>query len=81
VPQEAVLKLSWTPHTSVPDSNVSEGSELQSAKQDSPKTSTDARRMILTKTVSLNAYPSIRDNLDHDSNVTDESDLHKEKHL
>jgi hypothetical protein len=37
--------------------------------------------MISTKPVSLNAHLSIRDNLDPDSNLTEESDLHLEKHL
>jgi hypothetical protein len=32
--------------------------------------------MISTKSISVNAHPSIRDNLDPDSNVTEESDLH-----
>jgi hypothetical protein len=36
--------------------------------------------MISTKPVSLNADPSIRDNLEPDSNVTEESDLLQEKH-
>jgi hypothetical protein len=35
--------------------------------------------MISTKPVSRNASASIRDNLDPDSNVTEESDLHSEK--
>jgi hypothetical protein len=58
------------------DSNVTEESNLQSKKHDSPKTSTDAGRMISTKPVLLNADFSIWDNLDSDSNVTEESDLH-----
>jgi hypothetical protein len=37
--------------------------------------------MISNKSVSLNANISIRDNLDPDSNVTEESDLHLLKHL
>jgi hypothetical protein len=37
--------------------------------------------MISTKPLSLNADLSIRDNLDLDSNRTEESDLHPEKHL
>jgi hypothetical protein len=36
--------------------------------------------MISNKIVPMNAYFSIRDNLDPDSNVTEESDLHSEKH-
>jgi hypothetical protein len=51
------------------DSNATEESDLQSAKQPSPKTSIDEGRMILIKPVSLNACPSIVDNLDPDSNV------------
>jgi hypothetical protein len=35
--------------------------------------------MISTKQVFWNAHFSIRDNLDSDSNVTEESDLHSEK--
>jgi hypothetical protein len=37
--------------------------------------------MISNKSVLMNAPVSIRDNLDPDSNVTEESDLHQEKHL
>jgi hypothetical protein len=62
-----------------PDSNVTQESELQSEKHPSPKTSTDAGRMISNKPVPLNANASIRDNLDPDSNPTDESDLHSKK--
>jgi hypothetical protein len=36
--------------------------------------------MILIKPVRKNAHFSIRDNLDPDSNVTDENDSHQEKH-
>jgi hypothetical protein len=36
--------------------------------------------MILTKPILKNASFSIRDNLDLDSNVTEESELQKEKH-
>jgi hypothetical protein len=43
--------------------------------------STDAGIMISTTRVPKNASISIRDNLDPDSNVTEESDLHPEKHL
>jgi hypothetical protein len=60
---------------------VTEVSDLHFEKRLSSKTSTDAGRVISTKSVSLNAYPSIRNNLDHDSNVTEDSDLHKEKYL
>jgi hypothetical protein len=37
--------------------------------------------MISIKKVPMNAFFPIRDNLDADSNVTEESDLHPEKHL
>jgi hypothetical protein len=37
--------------------------------------------MISIKPVRKNANSSIRDNLDSDSNVTEESDPHSEKHL
>jgi hypothetical protein len=37
--------------------------------------------MISINPVSPNARPSIRDNLDLDSNLTEESDLHSEKHF
>jgi hypothetical protein len=60
---------------------VTEVSDLHFEKQPLSKTSTDAGGRISTNSVSLNAYPSIRDNIDHDSNVTEESDLHFEKHL
>jgi hypothetical protein len=43
-------------------------------------TSTDAGMTISTKPVRLNAPTSIRENLDPDSNVPEESDLHTEKH-
>jgi hypothetical protein len=36
--------------------------------------------MISIKPVPLNVFFSIRDNLDPDSNLTKESDLHSEKH-
>jgi hypothetical protein len=36
--------------------------------------------MISTKSISRNDSFSIRENLDPDSNRTDESDLHSEKH-
>jgi hypothetical protein len=36
--------------------------------------------MISIEPVSLNTHTSIRDNLEPDSNVIEESDLHKEKH-
>jgi hypothetical protein len=36
--------------------------------------------MISTKLVPLNAHFPIRDNLDPDSNVTEKSYFHKEKH-
>jgi hypothetical protein len=35
--------------------------------------------MISTKSISENAYTSIPDNLDLDSNITEESDLHEKK--
>jgi hypothetical protein len=59
-----------------PDCNVTEESDLQSQKHLSPKTSTDAGRMISIKPVPWNTFLSIRDNLDPDSNLTEESDLH-----
>jgi hypothetical protein len=36
--------------------------------------------MISTKPVSLNVHPSISDNFDPDSNLTEESNLQLEKH-
>jgi hypothetical protein len=54
---------------------------LHKAKHPSPKISIDEGRMISIKPVSKNVHPSIRDTLDHDSNVTEESDLHPEKHF
>jgi hypothetical protein len=57
-----------------PDSNITEESELHSEKHPSPKNSTDAGRMISIKPVSENARLSIRDNIDPDSNLTEESD-------
>jgi hypothetical protein len=50
-------------------------------KHCSPKTSTDAGRMISTKRLPMNASFSIRDNLDRGSNVTERSDLHSGKHF
>jgi hypothetical protein len=38
------------------------------------------KKIISTKPVSENALNSIRDNLEHDSNLTEESDLHSTKH-
>jgi hypothetical protein len=49
-------------------------------KHPSFKTSTDEGRMISTKPVVKKASFLIRDNLDPDSNVTEESDPHLEKH-
>jgi hypothetical protein len=69
-------KSSLTPRNFDPDSNVTEESNLHSEKQLSPKSSTDAGRMISIKPVPLNGHPSIRDNLDPDSNTTEESDPH-----
>jgi hypothetical protein len=43
------------------------------------KFSNDAGRMISTKPVPLNASDSIRDTLNPDSNVTDESDPHSKR--
>jgi hypothetical protein len=63
-----------------PDSNVIEESDLHSEKHISPKTSTDAGRMISTKPVLENARDAIRDNFEMDSNPTEESDSYKEKH-
>jgi hypothetical protein len=60
---------------------VTEKSDLQSEKHRSPENSTDEGRMLSTDPVPLNTHPSIRDNLDSDSNVAEESDLHSEKHL
>jgi hypothetical protein len=48
-------------------------------KQDSPNTSTDAGRMISINPLTFNAYCSIRDNIDLDSNLTDVSDRHQAK--
>jgi hypothetical protein len=45
-----------------------------------PKTSTDAGRIISIKPVFANAFGSICDNLEPDSNVIEESDLHQENH-
>jgi hypothetical protein len=59
-----------------PEANVIEESNLHKEKHASPKTSTDAGRMISTKSFRKNAYFSIRDNFNSDSNVTEESDLH-----
>jgi hypothetical protein len=44
-------------------------------------TSTDAGTIMPTKPVALNAHFSIRDNIEPDSNVIEESDLHSEKQL
>jgi hypothetical protein len=46
-----------------------------------PKISTDEGRMISTKPVPLNAPFSIRDNIDSDSKIIEESDLQPEKQL
>jgi hypothetical protein len=54
---------------------------LHKEKQTSPKNSTDAGRMISTKPVPTNALLPIRDNLEQDSNVIEESELHKRKAL
>jgi hypothetical protein len=43
-------------------------------------TSTNEGIMILTKPVLKNALSSIRNNLDPDSNIIDESDAHQAKH-
>jgi hypothetical protein len=43
-------------------------------------TSTDLGITISTKSVRINAYFSIRDNMDPDSNITDEKNLYSEKH-
>jgi hypothetical protein len=61
------------------DSNVTDESDLHSAKHFSPKTSTDAGTMIRIKPLLKNAFSSIRDNLDSDSNVTKQSDPQFEK--
>jgi hypothetical protein len=45
------------------------------------KNSTDAGRMISTKPALRNARLSIHDNLDPDSNVTEERDSQKEKYF
>jgi hypothetical protein len=63
------------------DSNATEESDLQSAKQHSSKNLTDEGRMISIKLVPKNAHCSIRDNLDPDSNLTEESDPQEEKHF
>jgi hypothetical protein len=55
-----------------PASNVTEESFEHSAKQLSPKTSTDAGIAIETSPVALNASLSSRDNLDPVSNVNEE---------
>jgi hypothetical protein len=52
---------------------------MRSQKQYSLKTSTDAGRMISTNPIVANVHTSIRDNLDPDSNLTEESYLHSEK--
>jgi hypothetical protein len=49
-------------------------------KNPQPKISTHAGIMISIKPVSSNAFSSVRDNLDPDSNLTEESDLHLEKY-
>jgi hypothetical protein len=56
---------------------IFEESDLHSVKHFSPKTSTDAGRMISTKPVLRNADSSFRDNFGPDLNVTEESDLFK----
>jgi hypothetical protein len=63
------------------DSNVTEESDPQSAKQHSSKTSTnEGRRMISTKPVPKKAFFSIRHNLDLNSKLTEESYSHFENH-
>jgi hypothetical protein len=57
-------------------SNVTEESDLHSEQHLSHKTSTDEGTIISTKPVSMNAFFSIRDNIDTDSNQTEESDPH-----
>jgi hypothetical protein len=59
---------------SIPDSNVIEESDLHQEKHLTPKTSTDEGTMISIIPVKPNASLSIRDNIDPDSNVTEESD-------
>jgi hypothetical protein len=54
----------------------SHGSLLLLNEKLSPNNSAAEGIMISTKPVSLNAYFSIRDNFDPDSNVTEESDWH-----
>jgi hypothetical protein len=55
-------------------------SDTHPDKHLSSKNSTDAGIMISIKPVLRNVDSSIRDNLDPDSNRTEESDLHPEKH-
>jgi hypothetical protein len=69
------------PRNGDPASNVTEESDLQSAKQFAPQTSTDERTIISIKPVSQNTHRSIRDNLDSDSNRIDQSNRQCEKHL
>jgi hypothetical protein len=61
------------------DSNVTEVSDVQLAKQYLHTTSTDAGTSILLKPLLANALASIRCNLEFDSNVTDVSDVQCKK--
>jgi hypothetical protein len=63
-----------------PNSNLTKQSDLHSEKHCSPKTSTDAGRIMSIKPVPRNASFSTREILDPDSNLTEESNLHQEKH-
>jgi hypothetical protein len=65
-----------------PDSNVNDESDLQEAKDSSPRNSTDAgREMRCSDGQSESAYASIRTSFDPVSNVNDESAVHSEKEL
>jgi hypothetical protein len=63
-------------HNREPRSQIIDRSRLHPTKHSEPKISTDAGIMISIKPVPPNAAFSIRDNLDPDSNVTEESNLH-----
>jgi hypothetical protein len=60
-------------------STITDFNDLHTEKHSSQKSSTDAGRTILDKSVPQNGGVSIRDNLDLVANAIDSSDLHLEK--
>jgi hypothetical protein len=67
-------------HDSDPQSIVTDWSDVQSEKQDSETTSTEAGRWMDLRSLHENALDSIRDNFDLEANEMNGSDLQFENH-